>query len=319
MGSKINQRQDREAKDLYFDLQASLNNNVKNLAVTGQGTSVADIDRKPTKVLGEADSFGVFDHHKAHFNFDQEGISPKPTVYTLRSSQYLPCGIGVRPHTLARYDLSSSDVQRWELGASAIIEILKSSPREEYNLADTVKIDSLVEFLCEHGFCDAFKEHMPNFPEEMLSTMDGLFNGHESVLKDTINLFLYLLRFFIPLTAAYGGIHLSAWNFEFPSRVESFIWKVACLIIMFSSLALLVVRICVAWLEDTRLHQFLRAWKIDKVFELPTYFAIVFSGLYILCYATARLYLVMESVTSVRHVPIGVYAAVPWVQNIPHV
>ena len=329
MGSKINRRQDREAKDLYFDLQASLDNNVKNLAVSGQETSVADTDGRPTQVLGEADSFGVIDHHKAHFKLDQEDISPEPTVCTLRPSQYLPCGIGVRAHTLARYDLSSSDVQRWELGASAIVEILNSSPREEYNLAEMVKIDSLVKFLREYGFCDAFKEHMPNFPEEMLSTMDGLFHGHESVLKDTRSLFLYLLRFFTPLTAAYGGIHLSAWNFEFASRVESFIWKVACFIIILSSLALLAVRSWLASLEDvenyfkplidTRLHQFLRAWKINKVFELLTYLAILVSGLYVFCYGTARLYLVVESFISLRHVPIGVYAAIPWVQNIPHV
>lgn len=38
-----------------------------------------------------------------------------------------------------------------------------------------------------------------------------------------------------------------------------------------------------------------------------------------LLHTASRLYLVTESFLSLRHVPIGAYAAVPWVQNIPHV
>ena len=38
-----------------------------------------------------------------------------------------------------------------------------------------------------------------------------------------------------------------------------------------------------------------------------------------LLHTASILYLVTESSLSLRHVPIGAYAAVPWVQNIPHV
>ena len=38
-----------------------------------------------------------------------------------------------------------------------------------------------------------------------------------------------------------------------------------------------------------------------------------------LLYILSRLYIVVEAFISLRHVPIGVYAAVPWVQAIPHV
>lgn len=38
-----------------------------------------------------------------------------------------------------------------------------------------------------------------------------------------------------------------------------------------------------------------------------------------LLYTASRLYLVTESFLSLRHVPIGAYAAVPWVQTIPHI
>ena len=33
----------------------------------------------------------------------------------------------------------------------------------------------------------------------------------------------------------------------------------------------------------------------------------------------SRIYLVVELFTSLRNVPIGVFAALPWVQNIPHI
>ena len=39
----------------------------------------------------------------------------------------------------------------------------------------------------------------------------------------------------------------------------------------------------------------------------------------LILYALSRIYIVVESFISLRHVPIGVYAAIPWVQDIPHI
>lgn len=47
-------------------------------------------------------------------------------------------------------------------------------------------------------------------------------------------------------------------------------------------------------------------------------FVMVLLGLLALGYVFARLYIVLESFLSVRHLPIGVYAAVPWANYIPH-
>ena len=308
MGSTGSTSRSREANHLSFDVQASLDNNLNMLAVSGQETSVADKDEKTIQVLGKADSFGVHYSNKALFKSTQEAISPKPTVCTVHPGQYLPCGIGPRLGTPAPYELTWSDIRRWELGASAIVEIFKSSG--PYNLTKTEKIDRLGSFLEEHGFEEAFDESVPNFPAKMLDTLFDHLDENDTALRDTGALFLYLLRFFIPLTAAYGGIHLSAWKFEFPSRIESMIWRTACFIIMGSPFALLAVP---SWA---------RIWKasLDSVLEaLIEGVSFGFFGLLFLCYAAARLYLVVESFISLRHVPIGVYAAVPWVQNIPHV
>lgn len=309
MGSSITYQ--FEAFFLSFDVQASLDNNLDKLSVNGQETSVADKSERKIKVLGKADSFGGMSYREALIN-------PELTVYTLHPSQYLPCGIGVRAASSVRYDLTWSDIRRWELGASAIVEILKS--RWHYNMANMEKIDRLESFLEEHGFDATFYKHNANFPEEMLSSLDEHFYAHKSVLKGTGVLFLYLLRFFIPLTAVYAGIHLSAWNFEFPTRVESITWRTACFIIMGSSFALLAVP---SWNKVGSYHTLRKLWRPGVVFNLvsPSLRIVGYgsAGLLLLCYAASRLYLVVESFISLRHVPIGVYAAVPWVQNIPHV
>ena len=299
MASDIDYRWAAEDDSLFFDVQASLDNNLNKLAMSDQEMSVADKSERTTKVLGEADRYSDRSCPKKLTIFE-------PTVLTLHPGQYLPAGIGVRARSYYRFDLTPSDIRIWELGASAIIEILKSSGHDI--LANTENIEFLESFLEEHGFDSAFDKSIPEFPKETLGTFEQHFKNNGSLLKYTGALFLYLLRFFIPLTAAYGGIHLSAWNFEFPSRIESFIWRIACFIIMGSSFALLAVpsldRICDyigSYFDFYRIAVYGSAW------------------LLLLCYAASRLYLVIESFISLRQVPLGVYAAVPWVQNIPHV
>ena len=308
MGSDLPDWRMPEAYYPCFDGQMRLNNDVNRLAVSGKRTSVADKDEKTIQVLGKPVTQSGY-LREIYLRLDQEAISPKPTVCTLFSGQYLPCGIGVRPNRRWRLHLTSADIRRWELCASAIIEILKTtSPRDEYNIIDTAKIDDLKIFLQEHKIDGTFAMHIPNF----LMDDDFLdFFGDELAIS-TGPILQYLLRFFIPLTAAYGGIHLSAWNFDFPSRVESITWRTACFVIIGSSFALLAVP---SW-KDLNWYLYGR-WKVIRAFTRIIGYGS--AGLLLLCYAASRLYLVVESFLSLRHVPIGVYAAVPWVQNIPHV
>ncbi len=316
-----------EAYPLTFDGQKRHNHNVDGLAVSGQGTSVADKDEKIIQILGKPvwessndDAFSI--------KLDQEAISPEPTVCTLAGGQYLPCGIGLRTDLFMRAYLTSADIRRWDLCASAIIEILKTtSPRDEISLADTVKIDYLYNFLSEHQIHGTFAIHIPNFRmDDVVNYLGEYFDVHESVLKDTGLLLLYLLRFFIPLTAAYGGIHLTAWNFEFPSRVESIIWRTACFVIVGSSFTFLVIPSWTSLMNRLygRDYVYTRADKkisrsLKSMRALTLMMGLGSAGLLLLCYPASRLYLVVESFLSLRQVPIGVYAAVPWVQNIPHV
>ena len=321
MGSVIPVRWQSEAYVLCFDRQIRLNKNVDGLATNDQELSVADKDEKTKQVLGEpiVESEYCF---VIKFKREQEAIRPKPTMCMLLPGQYLSCGIGVSERRHARFNLTSADIRRWELCASAINEILKTtSPRNKYYPADTEKVEHLDMFLEERELDETFAIHIPNFRmNELDRNLDEHIGNSASLLGKTGLFFLYLLRFFIPLTAAYGGIHLSAWNFEFPSRVESIIWRTACFIIIGSSFALLAVP---SWQKldmysmDSYQSFRSRYWVSKEALTRTAGYG--FAGLLLLCYGASRLYLVVESFVSLRQVPVGVYAAVPWVENIPHV
>ena len=332
-GLDISDRRVAEAYGLCFDGQVRLNKNVDGLAVSGQATSVADKAEKTKQVLGKP-STESGDCPMCSFKLEQGAISPKAAV-CMHAGQYLPCGIGFLDH-MEISNITSVDIRRWELCASAICEILKTtSPRNEYPPADTVKVKHLDKFLAKRELDKSFAMHIPNLRKDEIwhSWKAGYLESGRWVLRSTKDLFLYLLRFFIPLTAAYGGIHLSAWNFEFPSRAESVIWRTACFIIMGSSFALLSVPLCTTLqgkidrypyvFRPSKFQLFLRGEGTEGIWNLLSDISgimfIVLAVLLLLCYAASRIYLVVESFISLRHVPIGVYAAVPWVENIPHV
>ena len=222
-------------------------------------------------------------------------------------------------------------MRRFDLSASAIVEIVKTYDLNYRSGLARIEIDDLDSFLKGVGLARTFVISIQNLRiDNIKNSWSSYYNWYSSVLENTGTLLLFLLRFFIPLTAAYGGIHLSAWDFEFPSRVESIIWRTACFIIIGSSFAVLAEPSWRAldWYtfdiyspvlghvpgghgKHLRVKKFLRV--------LNNTLAYSSADLLLSCYAAARLYIVIESFVSLRHVPIGVYAAVPWVENIPHV
>jgi hypothetical protein len=155
----------------------------------------------------------------------------------------------------------------------------------------------------------------------------------------------------ILVTAAYGGIHLAAWQFEFATVTEKWLWRSSCLYIAsFAGLAILVgvmtgklyfgprwgyknEESLLRWPhfvpthdhEQDVLHRIFRKWVKPTVYQmwlvqmgfiLIRACVLVLGGL---VYVFARIFLVIEFFISLRHVPIGLYAAVPWSNFIPHI
>ena len=132
---------------------------------------------------------------------------------------------------------------------------------------------------------------------------------------------LALLALTLPIV--YGGIHLSVWNFEFPTAAERLIWRIASIGIATTLPVLLFTGFCLALLLHLRFIRGLAGavtrrhynywWEPgDKIF-------LYVIGVFMFWYSLARVYIVVEAFFSLRRVPIGVYWTPAWLQMIPHV
>jgi hypothetical protein len=134
-----------------------------------------------------------------------------------------------------------------------------------------------------------------------------------------------VLGMLVILCAAYGGVHLSTWNFDFPTPLEQKLWRIACISTVTGSLlapGIFLWSMLVFHKEsviDGTKETFSTFWaesdSILGVFALLAWIALLSSPLLL----AARIFLVVESFISLRDVPLGVYATVSWSQYIPHI
>ncbi|GJJ06777.1 hypothetical protein Clacol_000973 [Clathrus columnatus] len=102
------------------------------------------------------------------------------------------------------------------------------------------------------------------------------------------------------LTAVvFGGIHLFAWNYEFPTRVELWFWRVSALIIVVLPPIFLISMFTLFWIPRSMI------------------------GIYVyaafLSYIVARLSILILSIISLRNLPAGTLSNVDWLTFIPHI
>ncbi|KIW27823.1 uncharacterized protein PV07_07526 [Cladophialophora immunda] len=101
---------------------------------------------------------------------------------------------------------------------------------------------------------------------------------------------VYWEAMLIVFVGGVGAWHIAAWNYSFPSSVESILWKVSSVVATMGPIIL--------W------------YAVDLGF--PFYF-IFFA------YATARVFVVVETIISLRSAPAGIYERVRWSDFLPHV
>lgn len=119
----------------------------------------------------------------------------------------------------------------------------------------------------------------------------------------------------------YGGVHLAAWNFTFPSYPEKILWRVSCLV-MGGSMA-------VFWFTGNRKVYFLfgylrpsRRAKMKQISDernkVPTV-QIILGAMTGLSYLIARVCLIVQALVSLRALPAGAFETVNWIKMVPHV
>ncbi|KAE8449594.1 hypothetical protein EG329_007924 [Mollisiaceae sp. DMI_Dod_QoI] len=108
----------------------------------------------------------------------------------------------------------------------------------------------------------------------------------------------------------YGGAHLAAWNYSFPSDVEAVLWKVAAIVtaIAWSAFVAQVVL-------GNLLQRYILGGHQDKTFSRVC--GILF-GVGIVPCLLVRLYLLVESFASIRQLPSDSYKLPLWSNVWPH-
>ncbi|KAF8252045.1 hypothetical protein K440DRAFT_578392 [Wilcoxina mikolae CBS 423.85] len=146
------------------------------------------------------------------------------------------------------------------------------------------------------------------------------------------------------VVAAYAALHMTTWNFEFPTAAEAYVWRISCLMILAGSL------MAPAWyvfvdkvVDDPRSGDEL--WSMGKqlfkdrarwAFRVSTDWSFAvknccwytvrlvlcvyafLSVVFVPVFLCARAAVFVESFVSLRGVPEGVYVAVMWTDYFPH-
>jgi hypothetical protein len=241
-------------------------------------------------------------------------VTPDQFGCTLKSGQALKSGIGfvLRSEKASsfhtpRITLSLKEIACFERAWAAITRIEGQSAAsglfhpeyEKPRYPDADFISSLVKN----------PQNLPQSASSILDTADIIFDLAFLFVDDPLLFALLLL-----LPAVYGGVHLTAWNFEFPSDIERLLWKIACFDIISTMVALVVI----VWVVLAGLFLLGFDWTYsdsDVLSRILRVLVAVLMAIYGLC----RMFLVVESFISLRKVPIGVYWTPSWLQMIPHV
>ena len=166
---------------------------------------------------------------------------------------------------------------------------------EDPIIIDLMDCPNCVRILQRNNFSE---RHVTNgLPEE--SILDLLHGKVKITVPEPGSRYIVLIvGFFI---FAYGGIHASAWNSTFPTMTEEMIWRVAtCVMTAIAMVFLICGMVLFLGAED-------KLWVV----------AVQNTGIAI--YVLVRSMLVVESISSLRELPLGAFATVSWVNEIPHI
>jgi hypothetical protein len=135
--------------------------------------------------------------------------------------------------------------------------------------------------------------------EEFRSDSHPFKTDRENFDRDSFGWSYGFLLFVLP--GMYGGVHLTAWSWSFPTLLEGLMWKISCLLIASGFPVALMI------------------WGILHVMRMRSEGVLwCLALLGVIIYLSARLYIIVESFLSLRHVPVGVYVSLEWVDLFPH-
>ena len=135
---------------------------------------------------------------------------------------------------------------------------------------------------------------------------------------------------FLVFPLLYCGSHLSAWNFQFPTLVEMWMWRGACFIMLCAPPSFLHFQIAMSTYHNQKpdiIGETDEDKWVDRAVVVMTrvvlkwvFFVInlVIAAIIKKTFMFSRLYLVVESLASLRSPANGTYTTVDWTEYLPH-
>ena len=215
--------------------------------------------------------------------------------------------------------LSEKDLKRWKLACDAFskeIEVQGVCDPDNGSYRN-FEIGQLPIF---HSSMSKTIKGWPRIKSLLARRCANVNGNYPNDNSNTLLLTLWLLG------SLYGGIHLALWNYDFPTRVESRLWKISA--VTLGSVPALFVPL-VLLIDAFGRAPFLPS-PTDRLRNIFPRFCsgvtkMLVSGVpqilwpAALIYIFARIFIVVESFISLRHVPIGVYeGGLGWSKYIPH-
>ena len=150
-----------------------------------------------------------------------------------------------------------------------------------------------------------------NYTDSILRALRPSGKGRMTTFHYFAGYHPHSIRIYLSAGAVFGAIHITGWNFSFPSKAEAVLWRVA------STAAAALPAILLAPLLFTIWGGPVHTW-LDKVRGKDVGPLSPAEWIVIILYASMRLYLLLASFITFRFQPEEIYATVSWSRYIPH-
>ena len=154
---------------------------------------------------------------------------------------------------------------------------------------------------------DFLKRPQADFLMSVISDIPGkdLLTGHVSSRALGVGLAL--------VSAAYGGLHVSAWNSYFPTWEERIVWRI-------SAIAVVVGGMAASFVIVSDLIDFSLGSCLIMIPHKALGLEVITAGAFLIyvIYCCCRIFLVVEAFVSIRKLPIDAYKTPAWTQLLPH-
>ena len=227
--------------------------------------------------------------------------------------------------------LSEKDLKRWRLAGAAFLKEIEiqeaSNPGEgKYRSFEIAQLPSFRDSKGESETINGWPRLQPlltwrspnlRWRFRFLTSKPESVSGSRRLLST-----LWLLA------SLYGGIHLALWNYDFPTPEESLFWRISAatlgsapVLLVLLPLIFETAAILIHWLQKIFPRFCSVAGNIWESWgeDVAVFMSIMAVAAAMLLYILARIFIVVESFISLRHVPTGVYeGGLGWSKYIPH-